>query len=112
MPSPQAFYDILRTSFTDAVPHSRECGMTIERLDEGGAVAVMPFRPEWLGDTERGVIHTGIITTLIDSVCGMAALAAAKRFESIATLDLRMDFLRPARPSHARNHDGKHSTSE
>ena len=95
---PKDFYEILRSSFTEVIPHARECRMVIERLDETGATAMMPYRREWLGDTDRGLIHTGIITTLVDTVCGLAALAAAKRFESIATLDLRMDFLRPAVP--------------
>ena len=38
-----------------------------------------------------------MITTLVDTVSGLAAVAAAARFETIAKLDLRMDFLRPAR---------------
>lgn len=79
--------------------------MVIDRLDETGAYASLPYRPEWLGDTERGLIHTGIITTLVDTVCGLAAVAASGRFETVATLDLRMDFLRsalPDRPLHAR----------
>jgi uncharacterized protein (TIGR00369 family) len=72
--------------------------MVIDSVDETGARASMPDRPEWLGDTERGLIHTGVITTLVDTVSGLAAVAGAGRFEAIATLDLRMDFLRPARP--------------
>lgn len=81
-----------------AVPHAQECGMSIVRLDAAGAVAQMPWRPEWLGDTERGVIHTGVITTLADTISGLAAVAGSGQFETVATLDLRMDFLRPALP--------------
>ena len=92
----KGFFEVLRTNFAQAIPHSRECGMVVETLDAGGARARMPYRPEWLGDTERGVYHTGVITTLVDTVSGVAAMAAAGRFENIATLDLRMDFLRPA----------------
>jgi uncharacterized protein (TIGR00369 family) len=65
----------------------------------------LPYRNDWLGDTERGVIHTGVITTLIDSCCGMALLARLKSLEAIATLDLRVDYLRPAlrdKPVHCR----------
>lgn len=94
----KGFYDVLRLNFTEAIPHSRECGMVIDRLDARGALAHLPYRPDWLGDTERGVIHTGIITTLVDTVSGLAAVAAIGRFDAIATLDLRMDYLRPARP--------------
>ncbi len=92
----KGFFEALRVNFAQAIPHTRECGMTVDALDETGARARMPFRPDWLGDTERGVYHTGVVTTLVDTVSGVAAMAAAGRFETIATLDLRMDFLRPA----------------
>jgi uncharacterized protein (TIGR00369 family) len=91
------FLEALRANFTKAIPHARDCGMTVDALDASGARASMPYREAWLGDTERGVYHTGVITTLVDTVSGIAAVAAAGRFEPIATLDLRMDFLRPAR---------------
>jgi len=97
----KGFYEALRANFMQAIPHSCECGMVVESVDETGARASMPFRPEWLGDTERGLIHTGVITTLVDTISGLAAVAGAGRFETIATLDLRMDFLRPARPDKA-----------
>jgi uncharacterized protein (TIGR00369 family) len=92
----KGFFEVLRTTFVQAIPHARECGMVVDALDGTGARASMPYRPEWLGDTERGVYHTGVITTLVDTASGVAAMAAAGRFETIATLDLRMDFLRPA----------------
>jgi uncharacterized protein (TIGR00369 family) len=94
----KGFYEVLRAHFTEAIPHSRECGMVVDQLDAQGALAHLPYRPDWLGDIERGVLHTGIITTLIDTVSGLAAVAAIGRFDAIATLDLRMDYLRPAVP--------------
>ena len=94
----KGFFEALRANFAHAIPHSTECGMVIDSVDESGARASMPYRPAFLGDTERGLIHTGVITTLVDTVSGLAAVAGAGRFESIATLDLRMDFLRPALP--------------
>ena len=93
----KGFYEVLRVNFAQAIPHARECGMVIDAIDAHGARASMPYRDAWLGDTERGVYHTGVITTLVDTVSGLAAVAGAGRFETIATLDLRMDFLRPAR---------------
>lgn len=95
---PANFHAMLQQHFMHAIPHARECGMSIVRIDERGALAEMPYRPEWLGDTERGVLHTGVVTTLFDTIGGLAAVAAAGRFETVATLDLRMDFLRPALP--------------
>jgi uncharacterized protein (TIGR00369 family) len=95
--SANQFYEVLRANFAQAIPHAKECGMVIDAIDASGARASMPYRDAWLGDTERGVYHTGVITTLVDTVSGLAAVAGAGRFETIATLDLRMDFLRPAR---------------
>src|SRR5687768_11924548 len=57
----------------------------------------MPCRPEFLGDMERAAIHTGAVTTLIDSACGVAVLAHLGTPEPIATLDLRVDYLRASR---------------
>ncbi|MGQ0586174.1 MAG: PaaI family thioesterase [Gammaproteobacteria bacterium] len=94
--SQKGFLEALGANFLQAIPHARECGIVVEALDDTGARARMPWRPEWLGDTGRGVYHTGVVTTLVDTVSGLAALAGAGRFEIIATLDLRMDFLRPA----------------
>lgn len=93
----KGFFEVLRANFAQAIPHARECGMVVDALDASGARASMPYRDSWLGDTERGVYHTGVITTLVDTISGLAAVAGAGRFETIATLDLRMDFLRPAR---------------
>lgn len=93
----KGFHEALRTNFTQAIPHARDCGIVVDAIDASGAHASMPYREAWLGDSERGVYHTGVITTLVDTVSGLAAVAGAGRFEPIATLDLRMDFLRPAR---------------
>ncbi|MEQ1437740.1 PaaI family thioesterase [Fontimonas sp. SYSU GA230001] len=91
------FHDILRRHFVDATPHVAACGMQITRLDASGAEVRLPFREDWIGDAERGLIHPGIVTTLVDSACGAAVMARIERLEPIATLDLRMDYLRAGR---------------
>ena len=70
---------------------------------EGAAMAV-PWREELVGDPETGVMAGGVITTLLDHVCGLsvscaviAAGGAAMDF-GMATLDLRIDYMRPAEP--------------
>lgn len=90
----------LRQGFVNAIPHVRACGMQIEELTRGVAVVRLPYREDWLGDRERGLIATGIITTLVDSAAGVAAFSALEQIEPIATLDLRMDYLRPSHPPH------------
>lgn len=90
------YLEALAAGFIRNVPHVRECGMRMTRIDVGLAEVELPFRSEWLGDVERGVMHTGILTTLVDSASGAAVLSALPTYTPIATLDLRMDYLRPA----------------
>ena len=99
--SQQEFFAALRQHFAESVAHSRACGMQIDSVEVGRAEASLPYRRDWLGDPERGLIHTGIIATLVDSVCGLAALSAMTTSERVATLDLRIDYLRPALPERA-----------
>ncbi|HWS75433.1 MAG TPA: hotdog domain-containing protein, partial [Quisquiliibacterium sp.] len=58
----------------------------------------LPARPDWLGDPQRGLVHPGPLTVLADSACGAAVGLALDRAQPYATLDLRMDLLRPASP--------------
>ena len=78
-----------------------------------------PFRADLVGDPESGGLAGGVITTLLDQTCGMAvgwAMRGAnpwdvgeggdtwsamrnepRRFGTMATLDLRIDFVRPSK---------------
>lgn len=88
------FHATLKQRFTEVTPHAAACGMQLTAVDDNGVEAHLPFREDWLGDTERGLIHPGIVTVLIDSACGAAVLARIADLERVATLDLRMDYLR------------------
>ena len=55
-------------------------------------------RERLVGNPETGVIHGGAVTTLIDTVCGLAVITAPDEPSRVATLDLRIDYLRPATP--------------
>lgn len=49
--------------------------------------------------TSRGtVVHGGAIATLADEALASAAFTAAEEGETTVTADLKVDFLRPARP--------------
>lgn len=101
----ESFRTALLTAFSRAVPHAKELGIVMDEITDHWALAHLPYRDEWLGDGTRGILHTGIITTLVDSICGTALLAKIGSFQAIATLDLRMDYLKPAvrdKPLHCR----------
>jgi uncharacterized protein (TIGR00369 family) len=73
----------------------------IETLEIGQAAALLriPYKPEMVGDPSTGVIAGGVVTTLLDHACGQAVMAALGQPTTIATLDLRIDYMRAARPN-------------
>ena len=82
----------------NASPQANAIGMETMSIDLGEAVLRVPFRPELVGNPDTGVIAGGVVTTLLDHSCGQAAMAAMSTFSSLATLDLRIDYMRPAAP--------------
>jgi uncharacterized protein (TIGR00369 family) len=88
----------LAQQFAAHVPHMRDLGIRLLSVASDHAQAALPLRSEFLGDRDRGLIHPGVVTSLIDSVCGFAVHARIGGLVTIATLDLRVDYLRPLRP--------------
>lgn len=88
-------HDALAERFLSRVPHVRELGIEMVSVSSARIHIRLPYRDDWLGDTTYGLIHPGVTSTLIDSGCGLAVLARLEKPEPIATLDLRMDYLRP-----------------
>ena len=78
-------------------PHSELVDMRMHEVSEG-FLASIPYSKQLIGDPETGVIHGGVITTLLDSGCGIAAIKETGLMGFIATLDLRIDYMRPAKP--------------
>lgn len=79
-------------------PQGRALGLEVTKLDRARVWGRAPYRPEFVGDPETGVIAGGVITTFLDQICGMAAVLAMKIPGTVATIDLRIDYMRPATP--------------
>ena len=92
--------DDLNRKFVSRVPHMREIGARITAVERARGSMTLPARPQWVGDRARGLIHPGALTVLADSACGLAVGAALAQRLPFATLDLRMDYLRPADAAH------------
>lgn len=87
-------------SFRDGVPHNAALGLELIDVGPGDGYATMrlPYCAELVGDPETGVLHGGAITGLIDATCGAAIFMKLAKAVAIATLDLRIDYLKPATP--------------
>ena len=61
----------------------------------------LPWHADLVGDAERGVLASGPIVTLMDMATSFSVWQKKGNFVPHATLDLRVDYLRPATPGRA-----------
>jgi uncharacterized protein (TIGR00369 family) len=73
-------------------------GLQLDRAAPAESWSSLPYRPAFVGDTETGVLHGGVVTAMLDESCGMAVQLALDGTRAIATLDLRIDYQKPATP--------------
>ena len=84
--------------FISVIPHSQDLGMQLEALGEGSAEMTIQYNSRFVGDPDTGVLHGGVITALLDTCSGAAVSSHPSVFEATATIDLRIDYMRPATP--------------
>jgi len=78
------------------IPFNAVLGIKVEELREGHVRLRVPYRPELLGDTRRNALHGGVISSLVDVCGGFAVWTCCRLEDRIATIDLGVDYLRPA----------------
>lgn len=84
--------------FFQVVRLNRAMGMDITALGRGTASMRLPYREDLVGDPVAGTLHGGAITSLLDAACGAAVFMALETPDAVATLDLRIDYLRRGEP--------------
>jgi uncharacterized protein (TIGR00369 family) len=87
-----------RREMIDHIPHCRRLGMEVVEIAPRRAVVRLPYQEELVGDPARRVVFGGVITTLLDHAGGLAVFCTLPELKAIATLDLRIDYLRAAEP--------------
>ena len=61
----------------------------------------LEWREELVGNPETGVLAGGPLTAMLDGCCGMSVATMLANPMPFATLDLRIDYARPATPGKA-----------
>lgn len=99
----------LRAIFEDKIVFNRVLGLRITELRPERVTGAIEMKPELVGHYTFNRLHGGVISAGLDAMAGLAVMAAIgarhmdeapaqrlHRFGKLGTIDLRIDYLRPA----------------
>lgn len=93
-----SFADSILPHLAAGAAHTGALGFVFDGLHDGEPRIRAPWREDLVGDPDTAVFASGLVTTLLDHIGGLAVWTAMDQFQPIATLDLRVDYMRAARP--------------
>ena len=97
--STQSSFPALENYLRDGVGgHGHRLGMLYRMHGLDWVELGLPYSPEQIGDPESGVIASGPILSMMDMATSLSVWLKLGTFRAHATLDLRVDYLRPATP--------------
>jgi uncharacterized protein (TIGR00369 family) len=106
--SPITLPDLARVVSAFAnIPHCRLLGIRLDEVRRGSGSMSLDFDDRLVGNPQTRVVHSGVITALLDTLCGLVVMTKLPEGTPLATLDLRIDYLRPATPG-----ESIHATAE
>jgi uncharacterized protein (TIGR00369 family) len=70
-------------------------GVTLTHVAPGEVVLELPFRAELT--QQHGFLHAGIVTAVLDSACGYAALSLMEPGAAVLSVEFKVNLLAPAR---------------
>ncbi len=103
------FVDGLKKIFEERIVFNQVLGLKITSLTPTGVTGRIDMRPELVGHFIYNRLHGGVVSGGLDALAGLAVMAAIgarhmdeppmqrlHRFAKLGTIDLRVDYLRPA----------------
>jgi len=78
--------------------HSGWLGVHFHAESDNWVELALPWRPELAADAQSGVLASGPIISLMDTASGIAVCRRQNRIVAQVTVDLRVDYMRAARP--------------
>jgi uncharacterized protein (TIGR00369 family) len=95
------FDPVTLINFMSKSGHNAALGIVYHHHGPDWCELKLPYDPRLASNAQTGIMASGPIITLMDMVTSMALWFKAGKFQPQATLDLRVDYLRPARPCNA-----------
>lgn len=103
------FVEKLSLLFEERISFNRLLGLRILSLEAETVSGQIEMRPDLIGHFAHQRLHGGVISAALDAMAGLAVMAAIGarhrdeppdarlgRFGRLGTVDLRVDYLRPA----------------
>ncbi|WXL25531.1 thioesterase family protein [Ectopseudomonas mendocina] len=97
-------------NFFQRIPFNQALGIQMGEMSAEKVIMTLPMKPELIGNFVHGILHGGVISSLLDVAGGAMALIGAfdkhqhlsasermARLSKLGTIDLRVDYLRPGR---------------
>jgi|TARA_B110000240_G_scaffold105401_1_gene118916 uncharacterized protein (TIGR00369 family) len=78
--------------------HGAALGFDLRVVERGEVSMTFPYNEAVIGNPVTGVVHGGVIVSLLDTCCGCAAITSMLRPTVTPTMDLRLDYMHPAEP--------------
>ena len=103
----ETFATTILPQLASGAAHTQALGFQFDSLHDGQPRILVPWREDLVGDPDTGVFAGGLVTTMLDHVGGLAVWAAMDSFQAVATLDLRVDYMRAALPREALRAQGQ-----
>ena len=79
----------------DAVDRLAGIGARLVRVEPGEVELDLPFRDDLT--QQHGFLHAGIVTALVDSACGYAALSLMDAAAAVLSVEYKVNLLAPAK---------------
>ena len=89
-------FAILKRLTEEELPFNKFLGVKVLEFSDGLCRLRLPYKPELIGDPRRPALHGGVISTLVDLCGGFAVWTRCRLEDRLATIDLGVDYLRPA----------------
>ncbi len=77
-------------------------GARLTHIAAGEVTIELPFRDDLT--QQHGFLHAGVVTTVVDSACGYAALSLMPEDAAVLSVEYKVNFLAPATGQYFRAH--------
>ena len=82
--------------FSSGVGAHSDMSLQFVSSGPGQVVLALPFQEKHATARINGALHPGALAAALDSACGFVVLASLEQPQAIATVNLRIDHIRPA----------------